>query len=178
MNIEVVKRISDIASAEWDALCGFDNPFIEHAFLRLLEDSKCTGPRTPWQPRHLIARADDGGIVAAMPCYLRSDSYGEYIFDWSWAQAAERAGMPYYPKLTSAVPFVPATGPRVLVKAGVDVNDARLQLGRALVELAEEVGASSTHVLFCRDDEDQSVSNPPLESIDRRAILLENSTAN
>lgn len=153
MNIEVVKRISDVASADWDALCGFDNPFVEHAFLALLEETRCTGPRTPWQPRHLLARADDGGVLAAMPCYLRSDSYGEYIFDWTWAQAAARAGLPYYPKLTSAVPFVPATGPRVLVKAGVDIDDARLQLGRALVELTGELGASSAHVLFCRDDE-------------------------
>ena len=153
MKIEVVKRISEIAGADWDALCGFDNPFVEHAFLALQEETKCTGPRTPWQPRHLIARGDDGSVVAAMPCYLRSDSYGEYIFDWSWAQAAARAGVPYYPKLTSAVPFVPATGPRVLVKPGVDVDDARVSLGRALMDLAVDEGASSAHVLFCRDDE-------------------------
>lgn len=151
MKVDVVRRIADVDAAQWDACAAQDNPFVEHAFLALLEETKCTG--RAWQPRHLILRESNGDVVGAMPAYLRSDSYGEYIFDWSWAQAAAKAGMHYYPKITSAVPFVPATGPRVLVRPGTNVDDVRTLLGKALVDLTHDEGASSAHVLFCRDDE-------------------------
>lgn len=151
MKVDVVRRIADVDATQWDACVAHDNPFVEHAFLALLEETKCTG--RAWQPRHLVLRSPAGEILGAMPAYLRSDSYGEYIFDWAWAQAAAKAGMHYYPKITSAVPFVPATGPRVLVRPGTHVDDVRTLLGKALVDLAHDEGASSAHVLFCRDDE-------------------------
>src|SRR3954469_5038724 len=101
MDISVVTRLDTLNAAEWDALAGDDNPFLEHAFLHALEASKSVGKGTGWSPMHLVAR-DKGRLVAALPCYEKSDSYGEYIFDWSWARAVRG----YYPKLTCAIPFV------------------------------------------------------------------------
>lgn len=155
MDIEVVERIDEVPAGDWDKLAGADNPFVEHAFLALLEGSRSVGGRSGWLPRHLLLRdASRGGeIVGALPCYLRGDSYGEFIFDWAWAQAAARAGLEYYPKLTCAVPFTPATGPRLLVKPGADGAAVRRALMAGLRALADDEGCSSSHVLFCRDDE-------------------------
>lgn len=153
LDITVVRRIDEVPAADWDGLAGSDNPFLEHGFLALLESSRSVGGSSGWQPRHLLARHRDLGLIGALPCYRRTDSYGEFIFDWSWAQAAERAGLDYYPKLTCAVPFTPATGPRLLVKPGVDAGAVRDALCAGLVALAEDEGCSSSHVLFCREDE-------------------------
>ena len=101
------------------------NPFISHDFLSALEDSKSVGGRTGWQPQHLLAETPDGTLVAAAPCYVKSHSRGEYVFDRGWAEAYERAGGSYYPKLQVAVPFTPATGRRLLVRAAVRMPTAR-----------------------------------------------------
>ncbi len=167
MDVSVLPRIADVPAADWDALAGDDNPFVEHAFLHALEESKSVGPRTGWLPQHLVVK-EGGALVAALPCYVKTDSYGEYIFDWQWARAAGRARVDYYPKLTAAVPFTPATGPRLLVKPGAPVERARKALAEGMKLLEKELGCSSSHVLFCRDDEAASLVD---NGFGRRASL-------
>lgn len=141
--------IADIPPAEWDACAGPDHPFIRHAFLSALEDSGSACAESGWLPQHLAVRDAEGRLVACAPLYLKSHSYGEYVFDWGWAQAYERAGGRYYPKLQCAVPFTPATGPRLLVhpQAG---DPAALQrtLTGAMLQLARRHQASSVHITF------------------------------
>ncbi|MEO1338997.1 MAG: peptidogalycan biosysnthesis protein, partial [Myxococcota bacterium] len=106
--------MAEIPPAQWDQLAGDDDPFIEHAFLSLLEDTGAVSEGTGWAPRHLTLWSEDR-LVAALPLYEKSHSFGEYIFDWAWADAAHRAGIRYFNKLVSMVPFTPATGRRLLV---------------------------------------------------------------
>src|SRR6201988_5343382 len=138
ITLEAVSSISAIPAAEWDACanpagdCGggskpYYNPFVSHAFFAAAEASGSATPRTGWGARHLIAKLDDK-IVGVVPCYLKSHSQGEYVFDRGWADAYERAGGRYYPKLQCSVPFTPATGPRLLIRDGVD----REQIGNVL----------------------------------------------
>jgi predicted N-acyltransferase len=139
--------VSSVPAAAWDALVGDDNPFVEHAFLALLEESGSVGRGTAWLARPVLVHAD-GRLVGAAPAYVRADSYGEYIFDWAWAQAATRAGLDYYPKLSVAVPFTPATGPRLLVHPDAPRDAVVDALLDGLEALAAAVGASGSHVLF------------------------------
>ena len=122
--IEVISDIAQVDAAEWDACAGDDDPFVAHAFLDALERSGSAVGDRGWLPQHLVARNGDGRVVGAAPLYLKSHSYGEYVFDWGWADAYERAGGRYYPKLQCAVPFTPVTGPRLLVNQGLPA-DAR-----------------------------------------------------
>lgn len=123
------------------------NPFITHEFLDSLEASGSATARTGWQPQHLIAETEEDGIVGAVPCYLKSHSRGEYVFDHGWADAYERAGGRYYPKLQVSVPFTPASGPRLLVRRAGDAS-VRTALVQALIELCRRHQASSVHVTF------------------------------
>jgi uncharacterized protein len=154
------------APEEWNALVPSDDPFLEHAFLRGLETSGCVGPEsTGWVPRHVLYR-EAGRLVGAMPLYEKHDSYGEYIFDWGWATASERAGVPYYPKLVSAVPFTPVSGPRLLALPDSSPEERdrtrRILLEAALAE-ADRSRASSLHVLFCTESESRLLA-PRLSS--------------
>ena len=155
LRIRVLPAIGDIAAATWDACAGGAgaNPFTRHAFLCALETSKSATARTGWQPQHLVAETADGGIIAVAPCYLKSHSRGEYVFDRGWAEAYEHAGGSYYPKLQVAVPFTPATGRRLLVAPGADVHTTRSALARGLIELARLRDASSAHVTFMTEAE-------------------------
>ncbi len=128
------------------------NPFVSHAFFNALEASKSACARTGWGPRHLIAK-QEGTIVGIVPCYLKSHSQGEYVFDRGWADAYERAGGQYYPKLQASVPFTPATGPRLLIRPGVDTARAAASLAGGLIGLCEATEASSVHVTFARERE-------------------------
>jgi predicted N-acyltransferase len=128
------------------------NPFISHAFISALEDSGSATARTGWGPRHLVARLD-GSIVGIVPCYMKSHSQGEYVFDHGWADAFERAGGSYYPKLQATVPFTPATGPRLLIRDGVDTQRVADALAGGLIGLCDAVNASSVHVTFAREAE-------------------------
>jgi len=140
--IRICESLTDIPAKQWDALAG-DNPFLSHCFFLSLQESGCAVENTGWQPRFLTHWQDDC-ITGAMPMYLKPHSYGEFVFDWAWADAYQRHGLNYYPKLVSAVPFTPVTGPRVLGEsAGV-----RVALLRAALDLAVEAGLSSLHVLF------------------------------
>ncbi|WP_461353292.1 GNAT family N-acetyltransferase [Bradyrhizobium sp. USDA 4454] len=128
------------------------NPFVSHAFFAAAEASNSACPRTGWGPRHLVAKLD-GRIVGIVPCYLKSHSQGEYVFDRGWAEAYHRAGGSYYPKLQVSVPFTPATGPRLLIRDGVDREVIGSALARGLRALCNATEASSVHVTFAREDE-------------------------
>ncbi|HWK43845.1 MAG TPA: GNAT family N-acetyltransferase [Stellaceae bacterium] len=147
LRIEVHPRIADLPSAAWDACAGPDNPFVSHAFLSALEDSGSVAARTGWQPQHLAIREPDGALAGVVPLYLKSHSYGEYVFDHGWADAYERAGGTYYPKLQCAVPFTPVTGSRLLVRPGASPHTAEA-LASGMVELARQLKVSSLHVTF------------------------------
>ena len=130
-----------------------NNPFLSHDFLYSLEASASVGGRTGWQPRHLIAEAAEGTLMGVAPCYLKSHSRGEYVFDHGWAEAFERAGGDYYPKLQVAVPFTPVTGPRLLARTGPAAEAVRGALADALVEITNKSGLSSAHVTFLTEPE-------------------------
>jgi predicted N-acyltransferase len=129
------------------------NPFISHAFLHALEVSGSAVARTGWQPQHLVAEREDGAVLGVVPCYLKSHSRGEYVFDRGWAEAYEHAGGDYYPKLQVSVPFTPATGRRLLVPPGPGASDIRAGLATGLLELCRLREASSVHVTFAPLDE-------------------------
>ncbi|WP_426661326.1 GNAT family N-acetyltransferase [Rhodanobacter aciditrophus] len=142
-------RIADIPAADWDALRPDGNPFVSHAFLHALEDGGCVRPAWGWQAHHL-GLYEHGRLIAAAPLYLKGNSHGEFVFDWSWAAAWERAGGDYYPKLLCGVPYSPATGPRLL--AGGDIELQR-SLVHAMRREAERLRLSSVHANFLPDDE-------------------------
>ncbi|WP_298725474.1 GNAT family N-acetyltransferase [uncultured Ferrovibrio sp.] len=148
ITIRSLKRVSDIPAARWDRCAGTENPFLAHAFLDALEQSGCVTPRTGWQPIHLVAETPDGEIAGILPLYVKGHSQGEYIFDHAWADAYARAGGSYYPKLLSAVPFTPVTGPRFLVAPGQDFAAIAGALLQGAKEIAREHGLSSLHVNF------------------------------
>ena len=139
-------HIAQIPAEEWDACAGGGNPFVSHAFLSAMEDSGSANARTGWLPQHAALR-DGERLVAVVPMYAKSHSYGEYVFDHSWANAFERSGGNYYPKLQAAVPFSPVPGPRLLTRPGV----APEALGQALIQACEELGLSGVHATFCTD---------------------------
>src|SRR5713226_4158419 len=181
ITLESLPSVSQIPAEDWDAcanpaspragLNGLDtlasldtpsysctnsilryNPFVSHAFFSAVEASGSATPRTGWGPRHLLARID-GTIAGIVPCFLKSHSQGEYVFDRGWADAYERAGGRYYPKLQVSVPFTPATGPRLLIRDGVDRERIRIALASGLVALCGMTKASSVHVTFAREAE-------------------------
>jgi uncharacterized protein len=181
ITLEAVSSISQVPAEDWNAcanptpdihrLNGLDpqassrtattscassasgyNPFVSHEFFSALEASGSACARTGWGPRHLLARLD-GAIAGIVPCYLKSHSQGEYVFDRGWADAYERAGGRYYPKLQASVPFTPAAGPRLLIRGGVDADRIGDALARGLVTLCGATNASSAHVTFARETE-------------------------
>src|ERR1041384_7083475 len=145
LRIRVLASIAEVPATAWDACanpssdCGAQsyNPFISHAFLSALEASGSATARTGWQPQHLIAETQDGAVLGAVPAYLKSHSRGEYVFDAGWAEAYERAGGSYYPKVQVSVPFTPATGRRLLVPPGENADRIRQGLASGLIELAK-----------------------------------------
>ena len=147
----VVGRIADVDPAAWNA-CVEGDPFVSHEFLHALEETGCAVPEAGWAPRHVLI-ADSEGLVAAAPVYLKTNSYGEYVFDWAWADAYRRVGLAYYPKLQCCVPFTPATGPRLLVRAGASKPTHQAMLVAALAELARHERASSAHITFPTNSE-------------------------
>ncbi len=138
--IRVVESLAGVPATDWNTLCS-DDPFTSHAFLSALIDTGCASARSGWRPQILLLERDNK-LAGAMPLFLKSHSYGEYVFDWAWADAYQRHGLEYYPKLLCAVPFTPVTGPRLL--AGNDAD--RQKLAAAALEMSREV--SSLHVLF------------------------------
>jgi uncharacterized protein len=171
LRVHAVGSIGQVPAAEWDACANpapptanateaqridqenVYNPFISHDFLSALEESGSVGGRSGWQTRHLVVKTANGAALATAPCYVKSHSRGEYVFDRGWAEAYERAGGDYYPKLQVAVPFTPATGRRLLVKPGPHADVARQALAAGLLELCRLDEASGVHVTFATEPE-------------------------
>jgi predicted N-acyltransferase len=155
--VEVIPRIADIPADAWDACANPDpaihNPFIAHAFLKALEDAGTVGGNTGWSPRHLVLKVADDTIAACAPCYLKSHSKGEYVFDHAWSDAYARAGGRYYPKLQIAVPFTPVPGRRLLVRPGPEADTNEGLLASAATELASRSNLSGVHVTFLSEGE-------------------------
>ena len=156
LNLHISTEMAAIDAAEWDALAGSANPFISHAFLQALEKGGAVGGDSGWDPMHLLLRSDDGQLLGAMPNYLKHHSHGEYIFDHGWANAFERAGGAYYPKLLAAVPFTPATGPRFLVRD--NRADLKIALAKGMKTLVEKYQLSSAHINFLPSDDAQQLA--------------------
>jgi predicted N-acyltransferase len=153
LSVQVYPRIAGIGQAGWDACAGEQNPFLSYGFLAALEESGSVGGRSGWEPRYAVLRDEAGEVAAVAPSFVKFHSQGEYVFDHAWANALERAGGRYYPKLQVAAPFSPVPGPRLLRRPGVSVA----AMGQALEALAEELGCSSTHVTFCTEEEWQEL---------------------
>ena len=157
LSVSVLKGVRDISPQEWDACANPAsrpyNPFLAHTFFLSLEESGSASAKTGWLPCHFVLKKADGATVAILPCYLKSHSYGEYVFDHAWAQAYELAGGRYYPKLQSAVPFTPVAGNRFLVRPGFPESDARAYLAAAAIETAKQRRASSWHATFALKEE-------------------------
>ncbi len=154
LSVEIVPGIDAVSPAAWDALVAPDDPFCTHSFLSALERSGSAGAKTGWAPAHVLVRAPDGLLVGGAPVWIKDHSYGEFIFDWGWADASHRAGIPYYPKLVCAVPFTPATGRRLLVHPSVsEVSAVEAALWQGMRHVADRVRAMSIHVLFCTESE-------------------------
>ncbi len=155
--IQVHRSISEIDARAWDACANPPwrayNPFLRHAFLAALEASGSAVAETGWLGQHMQLCGEDGATLAVMPCYLKNHSQGEYVFDYSWAEAIQRAGGRYYPKLQICVPFTPATGPRVLAAEKASLSQCRAAMSDATHQLAEQLGASSVHMTFVDQDE-------------------------
>jgi len=146
--LEILDRLSDISASEWNALLPGDaGPFLRYEFLSTLEETGCVGGNTGWQIAHLILK-EDQKLLGAMPLYLKQHSYGEFVFDWSWAQAYEQQGMQYFPKALCAVPFTPVQGSRILSTSDVDAGLVQQQLIQGLKAVVLQNNLSSAHVLF------------------------------
>ncbi len=144
-DVKLHSSINEIAAQEWNRLCGVDYPFLRHEFLSALEDSGSVNTQTGWQPLHLSLESA-GELVGVMPLYLKHHSYGEYVFDWSWADAWHRHGLDYYPKLLTAIPFTPAYGPRFGLS--LPTEQAIPLLVDALRQICSRTNASGWHGLF------------------------------
>ena len=147
MRVTVHDGIADIGRDEWNNVAGDEYPFLRHEFLLAAEETGCVSERSGWLPCHLSLRHDDGSLRAALPLYEKHHSWGEFVFDWAWANAYQQAGLAYYPKLVSAVPFTPASSKRLLLADSED-DEAANALVRAAVELGQERKCSSVHFLF------------------------------
>jgi predicted N-acyltransferase len=149
LTLAVHSRIAEIGAAAWDACAGDENPFVSYGFLSALEDSGSVGGRSGWHPRYAVLRDAEESICAVAPAYAKTNSYGEYVFDHAWANAVERAGGRYYPKLQVAVPFSPVPGPRLLCRPDFPPG----ALASALEQMAAELDCSSVHATFCTGPE-------------------------
>jgi len=149
MQTRVIDSITEIDSESWNSLLVDGNPCLRHEFLATLELSGCTGALAGWRPNHLLCFSGDAKLVGALPLYLKSNSYGEFVFDFSWANAYHQAGLNYYPKLVSAIPFTPITGPRLLATGTQsEIKNIHLTLLAAAKAEARAATLSSLHVLF------------------------------
>jgi len=152
MSVRTISSLADVSAAEWNALELHGNPFLRHEFLFTLEQQHCADRHTGWQPMHLLLHDESTRqLLGAVPLYLKKHSWGEFVFDWSWASAYSQQGLEYYPKLTSAVPFTPASGPRLLVNSNTDAARTRSVLAEALQATARQLRVSSAHVLFAEE---------------------------
>jgi len=159
--VRIVEKLADLDAADWNALDAAGYPFLSYAFLSALEEEDCLGERYGWLPRHVTLWDADNRLVGAVPLYLKFNSYGEFVFDWAWADAYARHGLEYYPKLVSASPYTPATGPKLLTHPQAPANTVT-QLIAATQALAERLGVSSLHWLFTLPAENRALEDSGL----------------
>jgi predicted N-acyltransferase len=152
LTLRVRDGIDAIAAADWDACAGSANPFLSHAFFKALEDSKSAVGETGWMPQHLVVEDEAGKVMGCAPLYVKTHSYGEYVFDWGWAEAFQRAGGRYYPKLLCGVPFTPVPGPRFLIRPGAPEEMPEILMG-GMLQMCEKLNLSSLHINFCTEAE-------------------------
>jgi len=157
LSIEVRDSLGDVERDEWNALCDDGNPFLSYEFLYSLESTGCLGQHNGWYPRYFLLwqTSQSKRLVGAMPAYLKTNSYGEFVFDWAWAEAYERNNMPYYPKLVCSIPFTPCTGQRILVHASLDRSQTIVMLANAARQFCHSEEYSSVHWLFVTEAESQ-----------------------
>ena len=156
MYTNIVDSLEKIPANDWNALAGENNPFLRYEFLSALETTGCVNPKTGWLAQHLVVYEDgplQGRLLGAAPMYLKNHSYGEYVFDWAWANAYAHAGEKYYPKLVVSVPFTPVGGPRLLVASGTDTARIKNELMQGATRHMQETGASSLHWLFVTEED-------------------------
>ena len=158
MKTRIVLTIDELDCGQWNGLTGADNPFLRHEFLAALEHASCVGPEVGWIPRYIVL-TDDRGLAAAAPAFVKSHSYGEFVFDFGWAQAYTRFGRRYYPKLTISVPFTPATGSRLLIRPDLDAESTRRRLIDAIEAEARAASLSSVHALFLDERDRDALSS-------------------
>jgi len=159
LTLQTCSSISDVSRKDWERLAGRANPFLRYEFFEALEQSGCTTPETGWHPCHLVFR-QGGAVVGVAPGYLKSHSMGEYVFDWAWADAYQRYGLDYYPKLLIAVPFTPSRGPRLLLEPSVRAQLSGSVVAQLLDGVTDQLGAHSWHLLF-PDERDQALLSHP-----------------
>ena len=168
IQLRVIQSLSEISEVDWNALLTPDaGPFLQYAFLNTLEKTGCVGGKTGWQVAHLLAEDAESRLLGAMPLYLKQHSYGEFVFDWAWAQAYEQNNMPYYPKALSAIPFTPVRGPRLLIASSADQSEIQEILIAGLKTLVTQNALSSAHVLF--------PENRELEELQKQGFMLRDS---
>jgi predicted N-acyltransferase len=151
LKVRTIPRLTEVDADAWNALGVSGYPFLRHEFLSALEEQECLGHHIGWVPHHLLVENEAGRLVGACPMYLKFNSFGEFVFDWAWADGYERAGLAYYPKLVVASPFTPATGPRLLLAPGAAMGDLAAAVLDAAIETARSIGVSSLHWLFATD---------------------------
>jgi predicted N-acyltransferase len=156
--VRIETRLAKVDRAAWDGLDHGPSPFLRHGFLAALEESGSVGGRSGWGPAYVLVEDQAGRLLGATAAWLKGHSYGEYIFDWSWANAASRFGIDYYPKLVVAAPVTPATGRRVLLAPGVDADAVSAAVFATVRAIADDAGASSIHWLFCTEDESRRLA--------------------
>ncbi|AMO70116.1 hypothetical protein DOK_17700 [gamma proteobacterium BDW918] len=151
VDLEFISAIADLGIENWNAIAGVEYPFTRYEFLSALETSGAVTAEKGWQPHHMVARRE-GRVIGVMPMYIKTHSYGEYVFDWSWADAYQRHGRSYYPKLLAAIPFTPATGPRLCVSDEADRDAVMAAVATVLPAHVKALGASSAHILFTKSE--------------------------
>ena len=159
--VTTVERVADVPASQWDTLAGEGHPFTRHAFLDALERHGCVGEEVGWIPSHILVHAG-GRLVGATPAYVKLHSQGEFVFDWSWAEAYSRHGLEYYPKLISAIPFTPSTGPRLLVHPDAPRRAVKRALAASAVDVSKAMHASSFHWLFPRESDTAALESSEL----------------
>ena len=162
MKLKILPSIDEVSASEWNSVSGTSNPFLRHEFLAALEHNDCVGVENGWIPRHLVAFDENQNLVGAVPLYLKDNSYGEFVFDWAWADAYERHGLQYYPKAVSAIPYTPATGTRIFLKQDKNQDQTR----QLLIELAQTLVVneklSSLHWLFTNEQDTNALKESGL----------------
>lgn len=177
LRIEVRDSLADVSAEQWNALCDDGNPFLRYEFLHTLHITGCLGERTGWYPRYfLLWQGPEEGseLIGAVPAYLKTNSYGEFVFDWAWAEAYERHQLEYYPKLVASIPFTPATGRRLLTRSDQPFEETVRLLAAGVRQFIQNEDFSSGHFLFLTEAESHILSGSS-EQIDEKSVDLSDS---